>query len=237
MTILRLSALLAGLIIVPAMAASRPAAAPRTARKVNKRPLVAPKSVSRRPSVSGARSWCTSPDPARDRTRVRTGGDPEAGKISLSPIKTTIERLVSLTRPADLPMDEWTQRYQLRRVDSVETTVWTLDARLDEYLVMEDGTYHLVLKEGKGTVMTAAIPDPRSIPRNSPWGLRMEAVRRQFTEQFKPTRQPQRPGVPVRITGVGFFETRDPQRPLPGLAKNGIALCPVLEIGLLASRS
>src|SRR5260370_10996114 len=69
-----------------------------------------------------------------ERWSVKTGTDPDAGLVDLNSMTaTTIADLSALIAPSSLPDNH--------RVQSTETTVWVLDARLKMYVRAFDSDY------------------------------------------------------------------------------------------------
>jgi hypothetical protein len=152
---------------------------------------------------------------------VKTLSDPDRGRVRLAPVSTTIEALVALPRPAVLPA--------AGRADSVELTVYQLEARLLWLSSTEaDGDYHLVLASPRDSTITmiAEVPDPQCAGAcASGYAAVFAHERQQLLDYLDSSRSVARPLV--RITGVGFFDFRHHQR---GLAPNAIELHPVLAV-------
>ena len=163
------------------------------------------------------------------RWSIKTASDPDASRIRLSPVDTTVGQLRSLSAPGGLAGNT-------PRQEPVEFTVYRVRARLVEYHEEGDQDFHVVIAEPNdpSQTMIAEIPDPAcpgaSSSRLGPTMLR--AVRQNFIGLFgqPPTREGFRlvPGRPViLVTGVGFFDKLHGQR---GVAPNGIELHPVLDV-------
>lgn len=180
-----------------------------------------------------------------ERWWVKVGADAGAvGLASQSPTNTSLHDLVLLPRPV-LPNDEET------RVDA-EKAVRTIDAFLvkfkkesgktgdqDYHLVIADGTL-LYSKGGSGPAsphsLIAEIPDPRCVSgRNqtvtgpSHLATQLAQVRSAFEERFPTPTAGWNvvDGIPVRLTGVVFFDRPHGQ---VGRALNGLELHPLLGI-------
>lgn len=155
-----------------------------------------------------------------ERWAIKTGTDRDAHKVVLFKIvPTTIQHLVSLHAPAQLPLHH--------RIKPVEFTVYTLDATLVEYKREKDDDYHLVLKGDNGNTMIAEIPSPRCVGSRSPFAHDVFKARRQFNAHNDATTSFQHVDAPVTVTGVGFFDFQHGQT---GVAPNVIELHPVLDI-------
>lgn len=155
-----------------------------------------------------------------ERWSVKTGTDPDAGLVDLAhPVQQTIAYLDSLTPPATLPANA--------RVQPTETTVFIVNATLVEYKLETDSDYHLVLKDAAGNTMIAEIPDPACVGAGSPFASGIQNARTEFDSQYAVTTSFQTADIPVRVTGVGFFDFEHGQT---GVAPNAVELHPVLDI-------
>ncbi len=166
-------------------------------------------SAARRVTACGVERWS-----------VKTGTDPDARLVDLrTVVPTNIAHLRALPAPAQPPLD--------RRVRPVETTVWSLDARLVRYKQEDDSDYHLVLSDAGGRTMIAEIPAPECVGAASPFLPAIRVVRAAFTAAFHPmTASFQHVAVAVHVTGVGFFDFKHGQS---GVAPNAIELHPILR--------
>jgi hypothetical protein len=155
----------------------------------------------------------------RERWSVKTGTDSDAGRVNLTAAyQTTISYLVSLPYPRDIPNDG--------RVVPVETTKWQVDATLVAYKLEHDSDYHLILNDGSRS-MIAEIPEPVCVGGSSPFSAAIAHARSQFDARFNPTDVFQRASLPVRVTGIGFFDFYHGQT---GAAPNQVELHPVLDV-------
>jgi hypothetical protein len=155
-----------------------------------------------------------------ERWSVKTGTDPDVGKINLqSTTPTTIATMVAIPAPANLPANN--------RVSPVETTVYQIHATLSEYKLEADSDYHLILVDGSGHTMIAEIPDPACVGSSSPLKTSIQKARAEFDAKYSPTGSFQTANVPVTVTGVGFFDYLHGQT---GVAPNGIELHAVLDV-------
>jgi hypothetical protein len=103
--------------------------------------------------------------------------------------------------------------------------VWRVHAILREYKAEADSDNHLVL-DADGKTMIAEIPAPACVS-GGPFAAGITHARKQFDAVFAPGGFWQPAGVPVAVTGVGFFDALHGQT---GVAGNGIELHPVLDI-------
>jgi hypothetical protein len=154
-----------------------------------------------------------------ERWYVKVGMDSGARLVNTKAVvQTTIFHLRSLTPPSVLPSRS--------RVRPVETTVFSVSAKLLRVKIEADSDYHLVLSDTGGRTMIAEIPSPNCIG-SSPFLPSIRYVRSKFTAAYHPTDFWKRPNVAVQVTGVGFFDVIHGQS---GAAPNGIELHSVLAI-------
>ncbi len=181
-----------------------------------------------------------------ERWAVKMAADPGAAEIDLqNPIVTTIHDLVRLTRPT-VPSDDVTRTAQ-------ERIVRIVDGRLVRYKKETgktgDSDFHLVISDetllyslgGAGSVASphsviAEIPDPlcvagrdSTVTTPSRFATQLDTVLARFTQQFPNTSSGWKDaqGIPVRLTGVVFFDRPHNQ---VGRALNGLELHPLLSI-------
>lgn len=181
-----------------------------------------------------------------ERWAVKMAADPGAAQIDIqNPIVTTIHDLVRLTRPT-IPSDDVTRTAQ-------ERIVRIVDGRLVRYKKETgktgDSDFHLVISDetllyslgGAGSVASphsviAEIPDPlcvsgrdSTVTTPSRFASELDTVLARFTQQFPNTSSGWKDakGIPVRLTGVVFFDRPHNQ---VGRAINGLELHPLLSI-------
>jgi len=159
-----------------------------------------------------------------ERWSVKTGTDSDSSRVDLSnPKAANILDLVALQPPNPLPKDN--------RFGPTETTVFVVNATLTDYKLETgatgDSDYHLVLMDEQGNTMVAEIPSPTCVGAASPFATEITSARTQFDAHFSATSSFQTANVPVRVTGVGFFDFFHHQH---GAAPNVIELHPVLDI-------
>jgi hypothetical protein len=153
-----------------------------------------------------------------ERWHVKTGTDPQAVALSLTPVPATVTTLAAMPAPAVLPSDA--------RIPPAETTVYQVPATLTGVKLEADSDYHLILSAA-GHTMIAEIPDPACVGSSSPLLPGIELARTEMDARYRPGAQWLHPGVPVIVTGAGFFDSLHGQT---GVAPNGIELHPVLSI-------
>jgi len=155
-----------------------------------------------------------------ERWGVKTGTDRGAASVNLNAsAATTVAYLTSQPRPASLPSNS--------RVAPVETTQWVLDATLVEDKFETDSDYHLVLHDSAGRSMIAEIPSPSCVAASSPFLSAIQRARAQFDSSYAAKDYFATVNVPVRVTGVGFFDFEHGQT---GVAPNAVELHPVTNI-------
>jgi hypothetical protein len=162
-----------------------------------------------------------------ERWSVKVGDDPDASIVDLTnlPTPTTIEALRGVTAPTLLLNPPYDPRFT-SGYGNVETTAWVLDATMMEFKKETDVDYHIVIADTSGT-MIAEIPEPDCASDASPFRPGIFKSRQTFDGQFTATPDFQGVSVPVRLTGVGFFDLLHGQT---GVAPNGVELHPVLDI-------
>ena len=170
-----------------------------------------------------------SPTCGVERWSVKTGTDPDAAQVDLTPVPTTIAFLRSFTAPADPPGPPLNAR-----VAPAETTVWVVNATMTLYKKETDVDYHVVIQDLSGNTMVTEIPCPCCVGAGSPFAPGVANAREEFDARLTATTFFQSVSFPVQITGVGFFDFIHGQT---GVAPNGIELHPILDIKFLASTS
>ncbi len=153
-----------------------------------------------------------------ERWPVKIGTDPDASNVNMTPTQTTIANLIAIAKPTTL---------QDNKRQATEKKVYVLNATLKKYALMFDLDYHMVIADASGHTMIAEIPSPNCVPANSPFAVGIAHARAQFDAMFAVTDTFQNVDVPVRITGVGFFDYLEGQA---GQAPNGIELHPILDV-------
>ena len=155
-----------------------------------------------------------------ERWPVKTGTDADAKLVNLNNVTpTTIANLTTLAAPSDKPENN--------RVQPTETTLFVLNATLTEYKLEDDSDYHLIFSDSAGKTMIAEVPSPYCVGSGSPFAAGITNARSEFDAHFKPSTDFKTAGIPVKVTGVGFFDFLHGQN---GIAPNGIELHPVLDI-------
>lgn len=181
-----------------------------------------------------------------ERWSLKVAADPGAAQIDLqAKVVTSLHDLALLPRPI-IPTDE-----DIR--SSAEMTVRVVDARLVKFKQETgktgDSDFHLVISDetllysagGASSPVSphgaiAEIPDPNCVggrhgtgPSPSRFQAQLESVRAKFTAMFPNIRSGWNDagGIPVRLTGIGFFDKSHGQ---VGRALNGLELHPLLDI-------
>lgn len=181
-----------------------------------------------------------------ERWPVKMGADPGATQVQVqTPLLTTLHDLVQIPRPT-IPTDDVTRVTQ-------ERSVWVIEARLVKFKQETgktgDSDFHLVISDetllysaggAKSTVsphsIIAEVPDPNcvggrdgSVTSPSAFQSQLVSVREKFVQQFPNVHSSWNDagGIPVRLTGVAFFDRPHGQ---VGRALNGLELHPLLAI-------
>lgn len=171
---------------------------------------------------------CTTPTLGQrcgvERWSVKTGVDSDSSHVDLSnPQTANIAALIAIQPPSPLPKDN--------RFGPTEDTVFVVNATLTDYKLESgatgDSDYHLVLMDEQGNTMVAEIPSPSCVGAGSRFATQITNARAEFDAQFSATSSFHTANIPVRVTGVGFFDFFHNQH---GAAPNVIELHPVLDI-------
>ncbi|RYG30934.1 hypothetical protein EON81_23955 [bacterium] len=155
------------------------------------------------------------------RITVKRGTDPKAAKVRRKPVATTVERLLATRRPSDLPEDTRSPKYDATRVQGLETTVWSVKARIVEIVLREDGDFYMVIEGANGGRTVAECPDPK-LCAGSAFLKEITTARAALEAKFHPTKQTQRVNVPATLIGVGYFGFQG--RRVPAGAPQGSAV-------------
>lgn len=150
---------------------------------------------------------------------MKTLSDPDARRVRLSPVATTVESLAALPRPRYLP--------PYGRANRTETTIFCVEGWLKGFTTEKDFDLHVVVAGLSDTTMTiiAEIPDARCAGACASGFAGLYAGARQAFENRIRTWSTDT--LRVRIMGVGFFDRPHGQW---GAAPNSIELHPVLAI-------
>src|SRR5262249_39555018 len=143
-------------------------------------------------------------------------------------VQTTVKALASLSPPGD----SRDPKYQDRRINPVEFTIYSVEA--DAIACKEElsGDYHLVLKDESGETMIVAAPnpDPAFVLRSSRWANEIALVHKKIKDKLNPTGTFKDTHLRVRVTGVGFVGF---SHGATGEAKNALQLHPLIDIEFL----
>lgn len=109
--------------------------------------------------------------PGKERWMVKTGQDSEVDRVGAVVVDTTVEELVAMVRPQDMqPPTQEFSKYEDTRVQSVETTIWRIHAKVTFFKFEADGDFHLVLQGDSGMTMVGEVPMPqKAFLGDSPW--------------------------------------------------------------------
>lgn len=155
-----------------------------------------------------------------ERLSVKTGTDPDASLVDLlNIVPTTIATMYSWTAPNPIPANS--------RSAPHEQTVYAVNATLTRYKLADDSDYYLVLEDAQGRTVTSKVVCACCVGAQSPFLNAITVARNQFDARLTATSSFQNVRIPVRITGVGFFDSIQGQ---PGAAPNGIEIHPILSI-------
>ena len=152
-----------------------------------------------------------------ERWRVKTATDTTVSEVDPLEIPTTVENLVAFAVPPVRP--------DTARAGTVERTTFVIDGTLTDYEMTDDSDYHLVIRGVTGRSMIVEIPHPACVGIESPYRSAITAARAAVDNALATTRTFKSTSVPIRITGLGFFDDIHGQR---GVAPNGVELHPVI---------
>ena len=161
-----------------------------------------------------------------ERWSVKVGTDPDAAlcdTTKATPVTLTTMR--GWPAPTSPPLNA--------RVAPYETTVWVVHGTLINYKKEADVDYHLVMQDGAGNTIVTEIPCP-CCGIGSPFQAMMANARSTFDSRLTATGSFQNPNIPVRLTGVGFFDFIHGQT---GVAPNGIEIHTILSIAFPTQQS
>jgi hypothetical protein len=161
-----------------------------------------------------------------ERWSVKVGTDPDASLCDLTKATpVTLSTMRGWPAPATPPSNA--------RVAPYETTVWVVHGTLINYKKEDDVDYHLVVQDGAGNTIVTEIPCP-CCGIGSPFQSMMANARSTFDSRLTATTSFQNPNIPVRLTGVGFFDFIHGQT---GVAPNGIEIHTILSIAFPTQQS
>jgi hypothetical protein len=125
--------------------------------------------------------------PGNVRWPVKTGTDADVSKVRQAIVPTTVEEMISIPRPSDMPVPtKEYPAYEQHRSSPVETTIWRIDADIIALKLESDGDYHLVLQGASGETMIGEIPTPRPpfVQTSSPWLANIKAARQAIDDKL-----------------------------------------------------
>jgi hypothetical protein len=169
---------------------------------------------------------CSKPDeknPActgKDRWDVKTLTDPSVSSVNYTPTSITVANLISI--PLVNTISGNTPRF------GIEFNTYTIQCRIREYKLSDDGDYHLVLMDlsNPSTTMIGEIPDPYCASvKQSAYLNNFTKARKDFKNSLLVTEQVDT-SVYI-ITGVAFYDKVHGQL---GAAPNAIEIHPILSI-------
>jgi hypothetical protein len=162
-----------------------------------------------------------------ERWSIKVGTDAEANQVNLnSTTPITISDMRGWPAPSPTPPTS--------RVAPYEKTAWVINGTLINYKKEDDVDYHIVVKDGSGTnTVITEVPCP-CCAIGSPFEPRIDGARTAFDSRLTAQTFFQNPNIPVRITGVGFFDFLHGQT---GVAPNGIELHAILDIAFPTQQS
>jgi hypothetical protein len=179
-----------------------------------------------RMALAGIAVSVDSPTCGVERWSIKVGTDAQASQVDLnSATPVTIATMRTWPAPSPTP--------PTNRIAPYETTVWIIQGTLINYKKEDDVDYHIVVQDGAGNTVITEVPCP-CCAINSPFESRIEGARQAFDGKLTAQTFFQNPNIPVRITGVGFFDFLHGQT---GVAPNGIEVHSILDITFPTAQS
>ena len=162
-----------------------------------------------------------------ERWIIKTGGDPQAAMIALTPRETTIAALSALNGGHTYMSPPTTSR-----ISPDETTlVFLRDVKVILARTESDSDYHLGIEDAALRKMIVEIPYPggsgKCLTTGNPWACLISHARAAADATLMPTSSGRNPGLIATIVGVPFYDYSHGQT---DEAPNGIELHPVLAI-------
>ena len=172
------------------------------------------------------------PTPGKERWAVKTANSQDQDRNNIDPtVKTvTVEDLLLIQRPDDIPFTQNNPDFDTRRSNPTETTIFQCQATIIAFKMEQDGDYHIVIQGTSGNTMIVEIPDPDpDFVTDSLFKDQITAARQAFDAQLgKGEAFMQQVSQPATITGIGFFDRMHGQT---GVAQtNGLELHPVIGV-------
>jgi hypothetical protein len=167
--------------------------------------------------------------PGKDRWAIKTASDAEAREIAATPSKSTVEELLAIPRPLDMPSDGSNPFFQQHRARPAETTVFSVEADVVDCRLMPDGDYRVTVRGASGKTLALEMPDPAPefVDPHGKFVGQIKESRDVFGAKFQPERKLKPVMGHARITGVGFFGRTYGSQKADG---NLIQIHPVLKI-------
>jgi hypothetical protein len=154
-----------------------------------------------------------------ERWSVKVFTDPSAGNLVLTPKPSSVTHIVGLTTP--------TPTSSMPRYDQVEDSVYTVVVNITEMRVEADSDWHLVITDGKSTMIAeSACPSCNSVIA-SPYISQITAVRNWIAANIGNVQNTSLNVKNVEITGQAFL---DPPHGQSGAAPNNVELHSILKI-------
>ena len=169
-----------------------------------------------------------------ERWAIKTLTDARASQVDTAPQIATVAQLRQLRVPASVPRRRGKPQLPPGdRIEPVELTTYRVDAVLIGWKLETDEDFHLVIATPgrRAQTMIAEVPSP-TCPELCSTGraAQFAALRQRIIDQLGQPRARFRRlphPLPVRVTGVGFFDFKHGQT---GVAPNAIELHPVLDL-------
>jgi hypothetical protein len=163
--------------------------------------------------------WCGGP-----LWRVLTFSDADRGKVSMTPVDTSIPAIGTFARPT---------RITGRRTTPFQRHLWHFEVIVDRYRIGSDGEIALILYDiPSNRYMNAYLANPHCLTKGTRARKRIVAARAALTSRCpQVTAAWQLLGITARITGVGYW---NPYTSTRGALPNGAELRPIVDFQVVS---
>jgi hypothetical protein len=173
------------------------------------------------------------------RWSVKTGSDPQAKDVNMSPEDITPALFTAFPRPQEFPasLRPMNGKFDQIRFAPYELQVYRIHAKLVQFKEEADGDFHCAMEGDDGTPFVAEVTKPDfassrgSGATQSIWLPQIQSVRAQFLRTFgiaertTPQNGFKNAGTWVTLTGPAYFDDDEKQN---HMAANVIEIHPIL---------
>ena len=139
------------------------------------------------------------------RLAIRMASDVDVGSVNSVPKASTVEMLLALPRPNNMPIDGSSAYYRIHRANPVETTVYSVEADVTACRITNDHELRLTIRGASGKTLLVAVPQPSDVDPKSPFYGQIKTVRQMVNDKITPTTSLQHLLLHVHVSGIGFF--------------------------------